>query len=113
MVGHTGKWEPTIEAVEVIDECLPRLVDATLFANGLLAITADHGNAETKLDEQNNPLTAHTTNPVPFILVADGLHGSLASGGKLGDVAPTLLSLMGLPIPDQMTGVNLFEASRS
>jgi 2,3-bisphosphoglycerate-independent phosphoglycerate mutase len=113
MVGHTGKWKPTIEAVEVIDECLPRLVDATLFANGLLAITADHGNAEMKLDEQNNPLTAHTTNPVPFILIANGLPGSLASGGKLGDVAPTLLNLMGLPIPNQMTGVNLFEASRS
>jgi len=111
MVGHTGKWEPTIEAVEIIDECLSRLVEATLRANGLLAITADHGNAETKLDEQNNPLTAHTTNPVPFILVANGLHGSLASGGKLGDVAPTLLTLLGLPIPAQMTGRNLFEAS--
>ena len=113
MVGHTGKWEPTIAAVEVIDECLPRLVDATLFANGLLAITADHGNAETKLDEQNNPLTAHTTNPVPFILIASGLHGTFASGGKLGDVAPTLLTLMHLPIPNRMTGVNLFEPSYS
>jgi 2,3-bisphosphoglycerate-independent phosphoglycerate mutase len=92
---------------------LSRLVDATLRANGLLAITADHGNAETKLDEQNNPLTAHTTNPVPFILIANGLHGSLASGGKLGDVAPTLLSLMGLPIPAQMTGRSLFDASRA
>jgi 2,3-bisphosphoglycerate-independent phosphoglycerate mutase len=111
MVGHTGKWEPTIEAVEIIDECLSRLVEATLRANGLLAITADHGNAETKLDEQNNPLTAHTTNPVPFILIANGLHGSLASGGRLGDVAPTLLSLMALPIPAQMTGRNLFDAS--
>ena len=112
MVGHTGKWEPTIAAVEVIDECLPRLVDATLLANGLLAITADHGNAETKLDERNNPLTAHTTSPVPLILIANGLHGTLASDGKLGDVAPTLLTLMGLAIPRQMTGVNLFEASR-
>ncbi len=110
MVGHTGKWEPTIEAVEIIDECLSRLVEATLRANGLLAITADHGNAETKLDEQNNPLTAHTTNPVPFILVANGLHGRLAADGKLADVAPTLLSLMGLPIPAQMTGRNLFDA---
>jgi len=113
MVGHTGKWEPTIEAVEIIDECLSRLVEATLRANGLLAITADHGNAETKLDEQNNPLTAHTTNPVPFILIANGLHGSLAPGGKLGDVAPTLLGLMGLSIPAQMTGSNLFDASRA
>ena len=111
MVGHTGKWEPTIEGVEIIDDCLPRLVEATLRANGLLAITADHGNAEEKLDEQNNPLTAHTTNPVPFIFVANGLHGRLAADGKLADVAPTLLHLMGLPIPAQMTGCNIFEAS--
>ena len=98
-------------SVEIIDDCLPRLVEATLRANGLLAITADHGNAETKLDEQNNPLTAHTTNPVPFIFVANGLHGRLAADGKLADVAPTLLHLMGLPIPAQMTGCNIFEAS--
>jgi 2,3-bisphosphoglycerate-independent phosphoglycerate mutase len=111
MVGHTGKWSPTIEAVEVIDECLGRLADATLRANGLLAITADHGNAEEKLDAANNPLTAHTTNPVPFVLVANGLHGRLASGGKLGDVAPTLLSIIGLPIPERMTGQNLFTPS--
>ncbi len=108
MVGHTGKWEPTVAAVETIDECLSRLTDATLRANGLLAITADHGNAEEKLDAQNNPLTAHTTNPVPFLLAGNGVRGTLASGGKLGDVAPTLLSLMGLPIPERMTGKNLF-----
>jgi 2,3-bisphosphoglycerate-independent phosphoglycerate mutase len=92
----------------VIDDCLHRLADATLRANGLLAITADHGNAEEELDANNEPLTAHTTNPVPLLLVADGLHGTLASAGKLGDVAPTLLSLMGLPIPERMTGHNLF-----
>lgn len=111
MVGHTGKWQPTIEAVEVIDECLHRLADATLRANGLLAITADHGNAEEELNAQNEPITAHTTNPVPLVLVANGLHGGLASGGKLGDVAPTLLSLAGLPIPERMTGRNLFTNS--
>jgi 2,3-bisphosphoglycerate-independent phosphoglycerate mutase len=109
MVGHTGKWEPTIAAVETIDECLGRLSDAALRANALLAITADHGNAEEKLDAQNNPLTAHTTNRVPFVLVGNGLHGTLASGGKLGDVAPTLLALMGLPIPERMTGHNLWK----
>jgi 2,3-bisphosphoglycerate-independent phosphoglycerate mutase len=108
MVGHTGKWEPTIEGVETIDESLGRLAAATLDAGGLLAITADHGNAEEKIDPEGNPLTGHTTNPVPFVLVAKDLRGSLAPGGKLGDVAPTLLTLMGLPIPQRMTGRNLF-----
>jgi 2,3-bisphosphoglycerate-independent phosphoglycerate mutase len=111
MVGHTGKWQPTIEAVEVVDECLARLVDATLRANGLLAITADHGNAEEKIDADGNPITAHSTNPVPLVIIANGLRGSLSSGGKLGDVAPTLLTLMGLPIPERMTGKNLFTPS--
>jgi 2,3-bisphosphoglycerate-independent phosphoglycerate mutase len=108
MVGHTGKWEPTIEAVEVLDGCLARLADATLAAGGLLAITADHGNAEEKLDPEGNPLTAHTTNPVPFLLVGRGLRGTLRAG-KLGDVAPTLLQIMGLPIPERMTGRNLYQ----
>ncbi|HEY1883186.1 MAG TPA: 2,3-bisphosphoglycerate-independent phosphoglycerate mutase [Candidatus Cybelea sp.] len=107
MVGHTGRWEATIGAVEVLDECLARLADATLRASGLLAVTADHGNAEEELDEKNNPITAHTTNPVPFVLIGKGLHGTLAGGGKLGDVAPTLLHLMGLKIPQQMTGTDL------
>jgi len=111
MVGHTGKWEPTIEAVEVLDGCLQRLADAVLRAGGLLAITADHGNAEEKLDQQGNPLTAHTTNPVPFILISNDLRGTLAPGGKLGDVAPTLLALEGLPVPAAMTGTNLYDRS--
>jgi 2,3-bisphosphoglycerate-independent phosphoglycerate mutase len=108
MVGHTGKWEPTVESVEILDRELQRLADATLAAGGLLAITADHGNAEEKIDAQGNPLTAHTTNPVPFILIAGGITGTLAGGGRLGDVAPTLLELMRLPIPERMNGHNLF-----
>jgi 2,3-bisphosphoglycerate-independent phosphoglycerate mutase len=108
MVGHTGKWEPTIESVEVLDACLQRLADAVLAAGGLLAITADHGNAEEKLDKDGNALTAHTTNPVPLILIANGLTGTLAGGGKLGDVAPTLLRIMGLRVPEAMTGRNLY-----
>lgn len=108
MVGHTGKWEPTIESVQILDECLQRLSDAVLKAGGLLAITADHGNAEEKIDKDGNPLTAHTTNPVPLLLVGNSMNGTaLRGGGKLGDVAPTLLSLMDLPIPEQMTGNNL------
>ena len=108
MVGHTGKWEPTIEAVRVIDECLERLAQSTLRSGGLLAVTADHGNAEEELDNNDEPITAHTTNPVPLVLVAADLRGTLREGGKLGDVAPTLLTIMGLPIPERMTGRNLF-----
>ena len=111
MVGHTGKWEPTISGLETLDACLQRLADAVLAAGGLLAITADHGNAEEKIDKDGNPLTAHTTNPVPLLLIANDLHGTLAAGGKLGDVAPTLLTIMGLPIPERMTGRNLFTPS--
>ena len=107
MVGHTGKWEPTIESVQILDECLQRLSEAVLRAGGLLAITADHGNAEEKIDKDGNPLTAHTTNPVPLLLVGEGIAGKL-QGGKLGDVAPTLLQIVGLPVPEAMTGENLF-----
>jgi 2,3-bisphosphoglycerate-independent phosphoglycerate mutase len=110
MVGHTGMWKPTIESVEILDECLARLANAVLAAGGLLAITADHGNAEEKIDAEGNPLTAHTTNPVPLLLISDNVHGALRDGGKLGDVAPTLLSIMGLPIPSAMSGVNLRRA---
>ena len=108
MVGHTGKWEPTIESVEILDTCLQRLHDAVIAAGGLLAITADHGNAEEKIDAQGSPLTAHTTNPVPLILASNDLRGKLASGGKLGDVAPTLLHIMHMPVPAAMTGTNLY-----
>jgi len=107
MVGHTGKWEPTIASLEMLDGCLHRLADAVLAKGGLLAITADHGNAEEKIDKDGNPLTAHTTNPVPFVLVSKDLHVHLQSGGKLGDIAPTLLSLEGLPVPAAMTGKSL------
>ena len=106
MVGHTGKWQPTIEAIEVLDRELGRLSAAVLEKGGWLAITADHGNAEEKIDSDGNPLTAHTTNPVPFVLLVPDV-SALASGGKLGDVAPTLLPLMGLQAPNAMTGTNL------
>jgi len=110
MVGHTGKWEPTIEGVQILDDCVQRLSDAVLTAGGLLAITADHGNAEEKIDENGNPLTAHTTNPVPFLLVGNGLQGELQEG-RLGDIAPTLLRLMDLAVPEKMTGRNLFTSA--
>jgi 2,3-bisphosphoglycerate-independent phosphoglycerate mutase len=107
MVGHTGMWQPTIDALETLDEQLGRLVRGVLEAGGFLAITADHGNAEEKIDSEGNPLTAHTTNPVPLVLVAHGYDATLAEGGKLGDVAPTLLRISGLPIPNAMTGDDL------
>ena len=107
MVGHTGVWNATVSALETLDVALGRLEHAVRSAGGILAITADHGNAEEKLDADGNPLTAHTTNLVPFVLVAEPPLGTLAAGGKLGDVAPTLLPLLGLKTPREMTGTNL------
>jgi len=111
MVGHTGVMEATISSLETLDVALGRLEHAVLEADGILAITADHGNAEAKLDKDGNPLTAHTTNPVPLILVSrEPLIGPLHDG-KLGDVAPTLLPLLGLDVPAVMTGCNLLRAA--
>jgi 2,3-bisphosphoglycerate-independent phosphoglycerate mutase len=107
MVGHTGVWDATISALETLDQCLGRLERAVRTAGGILAITADHGNAEEKRDADGNVLTAHTTNPVPFVLVSDPPLGTLSPGGKLGDIAPTLLPLLALPVPEEMTGANL------
>jgi 2,3-bisphosphoglycerate-independent phosphoglycerate mutase len=106
MVGHTGVMDATISSVETLDVALGRLERAVLDADGILAITADHGNAEEKIDAHGNPLTAHTTNPVPFVLVSREPLGTLADG-KLGDIAPTLLPLLGLDVPAAMTGRNL------
>jgi 2,3-bisphosphoglycerate-independent phosphoglycerate mutase len=107
MVGHTGVMEATISSVETLDVSLGRLSTAVLDAGGILAITSDHGNAEEKLDAKGNPLTAHTTNPVPFVLVGRDARIGALQNGKLGDIAPTLLPLLGLPVPPQMTGLNL------
>ncbi len=107
MVGHTGVWDATISALETLDACLGRLERAVRAAGGVLAITSDHGNAEEKLDPEGNVLTAHTTNPVPFVLVSDPPLGTLQPSGKLGDIAPTLLPLLGLATPPEMTGTNL------
>lgn len=107
MVGHTGKYEPTISGVETLDVCLGLLEGAVLAAGGILAITADHGNAEEKIDKDGNPLTAHTTNPVPFVIVREPPIGTFTGAGKLADVATTLLPLLGLAVPPAMTGSNL------
>jgi 2,3-bisphosphoglycerate-independent phosphoglycerate mutase len=113
MVGHTGHFDATVAAVEVVDRCLGSIADAALGAGGTVLITADHGNAELKIDRRDgSPLTAHTTSPVPVILCGDGA-GPLRAGGGLADIAPTVLGVMGLEVPAEMTGRDLrVEASR-
>ncbi len=109
MVGHTGVMDATISSLETLDVALGRLEHAVLDADGILAITADHGNAEAKLDKDGNPLTAHTTNPVPVVLISREPLIAPLCDGKLGDLAPTLLPLLGLEVPAAMTGRNLLE----
>jgi 2,3-bisphosphoglycerate-independent phosphoglycerate mutase len=107
MVGHTGNLEATIKAIEVIDECLGRVVDATRARGGTVIITADHGNAEQMIDPVTGQIfTAHTTNPVPVILI-DNQQCRLREGGALRDIAPTMLGILGLRKPEQMTGEDL------
>jgi len=110
MVGHTGKLDAAITAVETVDRGLGRIVEAIRGAGGALLVTADHGNCELMRDPQTGgPHTAHTTNPVPVLLVGAG-DVALAQG-SLADVAPTLLDLMDLPQPSEMTGRSLIRSS--
>lgn len=107
MVGHSGMLEPTIKAIEAVDECLGQVVEAILAKGGEVIITADHGNADTMCDAQGRPHTAHTTQPVPLILTRQGVE--LRSGGILADIAPTLLDMLQLPQPEEMTGKSLIQ----
>jgi len=108
MVGHTGNLAAATRAIEVLDECVGRAIDAMRAAGGEVLITADHGNAETMRDPQSRqPHTAHTLNLVPLLYI--GRKARIAAGGALQDVAPTLLAIMGLPRPDGMTGRSLLE----
>lgn len=109
MVGHTGVMDAAVSAVHAVDACVARVVEAILKTGGRCIITADHGNAEYMWDEAENvPFTAHTTNPVPCILVDDTRKNAvLREGGRLSDLAPTLLGLMQLPVPKEMTGKSL------
>lgn len=107
MVGHTGIIPAAIKAVSVVDECVGEVYDKVLDLGGTMLITADHGNSERLLDEEDNPFTAHTTNPVPLIVT--NTHLELKDGGKLGDLAPTMLQLLGLAIPSEMDGESLIK----
>ena len=119
MVGHTGMIEATVTAIETVDKCLGRLLAGVSQAGGTAIIIADHGNAELMFDEEGNPWTAHTTNPVPFILVeGEGLkipgHGTdvpLREDGCLADIAPTVLELLRLPQPPEMTGRSMIRSA--
>src|SRR5258706_867220 len=105
MVGHTGVFSAAVKAVETVDACLAKVVDAALKNNCSLLITADHGNAEFMINDDGTPNTAHTTNPVPVFLIAKNHHS--IKNGRLCDLAPTILKLMGLPVPGQMDGKTL------
>jgi 2,3-bisphosphoglycerate-independent phosphoglycerate mutase len=112
MVGHTGKLEAAVRAVETVDGCLQRVVAAAEQAKAALLITADHGNCELMIDpETGGPHTAHTTNPVPLLLMDERYRGRLRPGGSLRDVGPTVLGLLGLEVPSVMTGRDLRETT--
>ena len=107
MVGHSGMLEPTIKAIEAVDECLGAVVDKILEMDGYAIITADHGNSDEVLTDDDQPMTTHTTNPVPVIVTKEGVE--LRETGRLGDLAPTLLDLLNLKQPAEMTGESLIK----
>ena len=104
MVGHTGNMEASILSIEVLDECLGHLYQKVKEKNGILIVTADHGNCDTMLDEENHVVTSHSKEKVPFLITKSGLK---LKDGKLGDIAPTILNLMQIEVPKEMTGNNL------
>ena len=103
MVGHTGVWEAAIKAVETVDKCVSQVVTTGLENGYTTFLTADHGNSDYMINEDGSPNTAHTMNPVPFFIIDKEWKGKIKPG-KLGDVAPTILTMMQLPIPREMTG---------
>jgi len=103
MVGHTGVWAAVIKAVETVDECVNKVVTAALKNDYAVFLTADHGNADFEINEDGTPNTAHTLNPVPLFVIDNEWKGQLKSG-KLGDIAPSILKMMNISIPKEMTG---------
>jgi 2,3-bisphosphoglycerate-independent phosphoglycerate mutase len=109
MVGHTGMLPAAVKAIETVDECVGKIVEKVLERKGCALITADHGNAETMVDEAGEPHTAHTTEPVPFVLVDETRKDAALKTGILADIAPTVLKLLGIPQPSEMTGRSLLD----
>lgn len=107
MVGHTGVFEAAVKAVEAVDTCVGKVKDAMDSMNGVTIITADHGNADKMYDDNRKPFTAHTTNPVPFCVI--GYDCELEDGGKLADIAPTMLKILDIPKPEEMDGKSLIK----
>ena len=107
MVGHTGIMDAVVKAIETVDECVGKVVEAVKEVDGVMFICADHGNAEKLIDDTGEPYTAHTTNPVPFILVNYDEAYTLKENGKLCDIIPTLIDIMELEKPAEMTGESL------
>ncbi len=110
MVGHTGVWNAAIKAVETVDKCVEKIVMAALENGYTIFLTADHGNADYMINEDGSPNTAHTLNPVPFFIIDKEWKGKIKPG-KLADIAPTILTMMGIPIPKEMTGNILIDNS--
>ena len=109
MVGHTGVWDAVIKAVETVDGCVAQVVTQALESGYRVFLTADHGNSDFEVNADGSPNTAHSLNPVPFFVISDDFHGKLKDG-KLGDIAPTILHFMGVPVPGEMTGELLVAA---
>lgn len=108
MVGHTGVWEAAIKAAETVDTCVSKIVPLAVENGYTVFLTADHGNSDYLINEDGSPNTAHTLNPVPLFIISKDYNG-LVHPGKLGDIAPTILTVMGLPIPKEMTGTVLID----
>lgn len=109
MVGHTGIFDAAVAAVEAVDKCVGSLYEAVKKMGGCLFITADHGNADQMKEPDGSPFTAHTTNPVPFIAANCGEGTELREGGRLCDIAPTMLKMLDLPQPEEMSGESLIK----
>ena len=108
MVGHTGVWDAVIKAVETVDSCVEKVVTAALAGDYLVFLTADHGNADFMVNPDGTPNTAHSLNLVPYFIIGNDWNGKVHPG-KLGDIAPTMLTLMGYEVPVEMSGVSLID----